>query len=949
MADSVKAKIKSKKIIAEKDLVDLIRTAEKAKAGYDYPAALEIYEEALATLEKLSQKNGGDEKKLQEFLYEIHDGRAICYNWLAESNQEISALKSLQELAVKMGDEASRINVINRQAEAMIVMGELDNGIALIDTIQESANKLGDLDEQAQSSFNLANALFLKGEIEKSRKLMEQALEMFQESGNLAGQSRCLARMAFDGVRSGDTENIQENAEASLELARRAGDHREEAHSLNVLGIISNDISKTRDNYKLALEIFTTIGDENGRKTIANNLGLLFWRLGLYGQANYYATLAASGARKLENMRALAVSLDGVGRSWLELGNLERAEEIFNEGLSLSKEFADAFDIAACLMGLARIADKRGNYQGAIDNFSEQINLLKEKGDVPEIAVSLAWMGDVYRKSGDLDQADKTTSEAVKHLLSTRPNTDLHDQEVWWARYQVLAALSSEGSDATAKGQNEDSLLVLDKARETMLGSIATISDEGLRRNYLTKVPVNRKISEEWTKLFHKRPEFQEFINPSTTTGNLQEQFKRLAEIGTRLSTQRDPDKLPDFIMNEVVELNGAERAFLATKKEFEALKVVSLSRLSKEEADQIILDDGGLIDQAIDSRYAVLKADVGEIRDGEPPELNQRSVLVVPLVSQSQVLGVIYADLRRIFGSFNQNDIDLLTVLANQAASALESADWTHTLEEKVAGRTAELAVANSLLEEQNADLTVINEVQQALSEQLEFQTIIDMVGDKLMSIFRTQNLSIVIYDAETDMSHWPYTNWMGKKYSIDPTPLGGFSGHVIKTGRSLVINEDLEDAAKEFDSFLLDDDTSWPKSMAYVPIISEGKSIGMIGLSDTERENAYGAANVRLIESIAASLGIALTNVRLFDETNRRAADLAVINEVQQGLSEQLEFQTIIDLVGDKLMDIFKTQNLVIINYDPDADLCYWPYAHFQGRSIQLIQYHQVDFQVM
>ena len=53
---------------------------------------------------------------------------------------------------------------------------------------------------------------------------------------------------------------------------------------------------------------------------------------------------------------------------------------------------------------------------------------------------------------------------------------------------------------------------------------------------------------------------------------------------------------------------------------------------------------------------------------------------------------------------------------------------------------------------------------------------------------------------------------------------------------------------------------------------------------------------------------MGVALKNARLFDETKRlladadeRAAELAIINEVQQGLAAQLDIQAMYDLVGD------------------------------------------------
>ena len=63
-------------------------------------------------------------------------------------------------------------------------------------------------------------------------------------------------------------------------------------------------------------------------------------------------------------------------------------------------------------------------------------------------------------------------------------------------------------------------------------------------------------------------------------------------------------------------------------------------------------------------------------------------------------------------------------------------------------------------------------------------------------------------------------------------------------------------------------------------------------------------------LLETLANRMSVALENARLFDETQRllkiteeRAAELAIINSVQEGLASKLEMQAIYDLVGDKL----------------------------------------------
>jgi GAF domain-containing protein len=59
---------------------------------------------------------------------------------------------------------------------------------------------------------------------------------------------------------------------------------------------------------------------------------------------------------------------------------------------------------------------------------------------------------------------------------------------------------------------------------------------------------------------------------------------------------------------------------------------------------------------------------------------------------------------------------------------------------------------------------------------------------------------------------------------------------------------------------------------------------------------------------------MGVALENARLFAETQRlleetrqRASELGVINRIQEGLASKLDTQAIIDLVGDKVTEIF------------------------------------------
>src|SRR5439155_23217190 len=108
--------------------------------------------------------------------------------------------------------------------------------------------------------------------------------------------------------------------------------------------------------------------------------------------------------------------------------------------------------------------------------------------------------------------------------------------------------------------------------------------------------------------------------------------------------------------------------------------------------------------------------------------------------------------------------------------------------------------------------------------------------------------------------------------------------------------------------------------ESFLGVPILSGERVTGVIALERLEK-NAYSEADEQLLSTLAASMGVALENARLFDETNRlleetneRAAELGVINEIGQALTRQLDFQAIIDLVGDRVREILQSPSLSI-----------------------------------
>ena len=297
--------------------------------------------------------------------------------------------------------------------------------------------------------------------------------------------------------------------------------------------------------------------------------------------------------------------------------------------------------------------------------------------------------------------------------------------------------------------------------------------------------------------------------------------------------------------------------------------------------------------------------------------ELQQRSRVIAPLIAQRQLLGYLYADLDGAFGRLREADRDLLGMLASQAAVALDNAQWSQGLEQKVTQRTEELQTSNAQLAQRANELAIINSVQSGLAAQLDIQAIFDLVGDKVRDTFNAQSVGIVTYDRKTDLMHYRYLIEKGRRQFEDPFAPGGkgFGPYVMRTLEPLLINEDLRAFAAEVGSFVVGGGVE-PKSGIWVPLVIGDEPRGVISIQNVDREHAFTESDFRLLITLAGSLSVAFENARLFDETQRllketeqRAAELAVINRIQEGMAAELDFQAIIDLVGDKLREVFKT----------------------------------------
>ncbi len=192
--------------------------------------------------------------------------------------------------------------------------------------------------------------------------------------------------------------------------------------------------------------------------------------------------------------------------------------------------------------------------------------------------------------------------------------------------------------------------------------------------------------------------------------------------------------------------------------------------------------------------------------------------------------------------------------------------------LEDTVEVRTAE---ANQRLKE----LATVNQVSQALTEKLQLNDLIQLVGDEMKKLFNSDITYLALLDPDTNIINFPYQD--GDE--MEPMAYGqGLTSQIIKTGEPLLHNKD-SDINAEYDKIGVKQTGKQAVSYLGVPIPVEDAVIGVLSVQSTQQESRFNEEDKNLLKTIAINVGIALHNAELFEEAKEAKAKAEDANEAK------------------------------------------------------------------
>ncbi len=374
------------------------------------------------------------------------------------------------------------------------------------------------------------------------------------------------------------------------------------------------------------------------------------------------------------------------------------------------------------------------------------------------------------------------------------------------------------------------------------------------------------------------------FDQTQAALAETEEQARRLAllnEMGAALNTATQTEEVYKIAGDHALKIIGGDRASISIINETNStFQMIPLSGQQGPPigSGQHIPLAGTVMGEVVRLRRLVVLPDkslgLNDSVEQEFIKMGFVSSMIAPLLVGDQVIGALNVGSKQA-QVYGPNSVSLMRQVTTLVTTTLEN----QRLFNETQTRAEQLAA--------------INQLAQAISQQLDRDQLLSTVNEQIRRIMPADSFIVALYDADTNQVSYPYINESGDvsqspAMSLNPK---SYIAQVV-TSRQAALHhltqEEVADIALQNTTVHLGDDTKPSSaSLIFAPLQIGSRVTGAVSVQ-SYAYNAYTHADVTLLSGVANNIAVALENVRLFTETQQRAAQLQTLSSIEVALSQ-------------------------------------------------------------
>lgn len=268
--------------------------------------------------------------------------------------------------------------------------------------------------------------------------------------------------------------------------------------------------------------------------------------------------------------------------------------------------------------------------------------------------------------------------------------------------------------------------------------------------------------------------------------------------------------------------------------------------------------------------------------RPGEQTDGESRSAISVPLIARDRVVGAVTLVHPRV-GYFSEDDLALITAIADQAGVAVENARLY------------------SAERERRRFASTLQEIARTISSALDPALVFPQVLEQLERVIQFESASIQTIDRDR------LRLVAARGFADNEAALGltmqirddVFVGRVLSTRKPIVVDDVQQDPA-----WIKSDDL--PESFLIhgwicAPLLVRDRAVGVLNV-DSHHVGAYGPAEVEVVMAFADHAATAVLNAQLFAESQRQVHAMVALADTARVVSASLNLDEVLHRITEQ-----------------------------------------------
>ena len=294
----------------------------------DVPQARSSAEKALELAKKLNA---------YEIIASSYVSLGVATSLGGDPKKAIECLERALKIALDNGHMETASRAYNALA-ATLPPEEWERLIECYEKGLELAKKVGFIHMVAMISYNLSTVYFSMGNIDKSVSLLEESAALSRKTGNMPTLAYCIENLGGVNLLWGEWDKSEQYIKEALSLSQKLNQHVLIASCYQDLGFLymaKEDYAKAREFFEKAYQVSERAGAK-------------------YGQMFYQMY---------------------IGWCWIELGEIEKANNLLNNVYKFAHEIKDKYFIALAEVLKGMIFRSQKKWEESIEHFETSLQV----------------------------------------------------------------------------------------------------------------------------------------------------------------------------------------------------------------------------------------------------------------------------------------------------------------------------------------------------------------------------------------------------------------------------------------------------------------------------------------------------------------------------------------------------------------------------------------------